>query len=100
MAEPTKEPKQYRSLQQREYAPTTYDVDPEKSSKKQQVRQAIILRDNRDDKVQTAGIYLNSGRKRLAQNALEEAESRLRHRDIVSKVTHGRLGLGIITRSQ
>ena len=64
------------------------------------VRQAIMLRDNRDEKVRSAGIDLNTGRKWLAQNALEEAEARLRHSDIVGTVTHGRLGLGIITRSQ
>ena len=64
------------------------------------VRQATTLRNNRDEKVRTAGISVNTGRKWQAAEALNEAEGRLRQSDLVGTVTHGRLGLGCITRAR
>ena len=64
------------------------------------VRQAMTIRDNRDEKVCKAGVKLSTGQKWQVHEALEEAESRLSHSDIVGTVTRGRLGLGCITRSQ
>ena len=64
------------------------------------VRQATILRNNRDEKVRTVGISVNTGRKWYAAEALNEAEGRLRQSDLVGTVTHGRLGLGCITRAR
>ena len=47
------------------------------------VRQATTLRNNRDEKVRTAGISVNTGRKWHAAEALNEAEGRLRQSDLV-----------------
>ena len=46
-----------------------------------------------------AGIEVRTGRKWSASKAVEEAESRLRHEDIVGTVTRGRLGVGCISRT-
>ena len=64
------------------------------------VRHSMILRDNKDAKVQGAQLDHRTRLKWKAQDALEEAESRLRHKDLVGTVTQGRLGLGCITRAQ
>ena len=64
------------------------------------VRHSMILRDNKVDKVQGAQLDHRTRLKWKAQDALEEAESRLRHKDLVGTVTQGRLGLGCITRAQ
>ncbi|XP_052218246.1 uncharacterized protein LOC127835860 [Dreissena polymorpha] len=63
-------------------------------------RKVIMLRDSRDEKVREAGVQVNTGRKWRADKAVEEAEARLRHSDIVGNVAHGRLGFGCVTRSQ
>lgn len=43
----------------------------------------MILRDSKDDKVKEANVDVRTGRKWVAKDAVEDAESRLRHRDIV-----------------
>ena len=77
--------------------PMTSIVEEYKVAK---VRHTMILRDNKDDKVQGAQLDHRTRLKWKAQDALEEAESRLRHKDLVGTVTQGRLGLGCITRAQ
>ena len=64
------------------------------------VRQAIMLRDSTDEYVNRAVIKLRSGRKWKVEDAVNSAEERLRHSDIIGTVTHGRLGLGCVTRSR
>ena len=64
------------------------------------VRQALMLRDSTDEQVRGAGIKLRSGRKWHVEEAVKRAEERLRQGDIIGTVTHGRLGLGCITRSR
>ena len=64
------------------------------------VRQAVMLRDSNDKYVSGAGIKLRSGRKWQVEEAVNLAEERLRQSDIIGTVTHGRLGLGCITRSR
>ena len=64
------------------------------------VRHTMILHDNKDDKVQGAQLDHRTRFKWKAQDALDEAESRLRHKDLVGTVTQGRLGLRCITRAQ
>ena len=59
----------------------------------------MMLRDCRDDKVQEAGIEVRTGRKWSAAEAVEVAEARLRHKDIVGMVTSGRQGLGMVNRT-
>ena len=63
------------------------------------VRAVMMLRDSQDQKIREAGIEIRTGRKWKAEDAVAEAESRLRHQDIVGTVAHGRLGLGCVTRS-
>jgi hypothetical protein len=63
-------------------------------------RHVIMLRDSADEKVREAGVKILTGRKWKAEEAVKDAESRLRHSDIVGTVTEGRLGLGCVTRSQ
>ena len=62
-------------------------------------RQVMMLKDCADAKVSQAGIKVRTGRKWSASTAVEEAESRLRHEDIVGTVTRGRLGVGCISRT-
>lgn len=42
-----------------------------------------------------AGVVVKTGRKWSAQSAVLDAETRLRHRDLVGVVAHGRAGLGM-----
>ncbi|XP_076101153.1 protein mono-ADP-ribosyltransferase PARP14-like [Mytilus galloprovincialis] len=55
-----------------------------------------MLRESKDDKVKEANVDVRTGRKWVAKSAVEDAESLLRHRDIVGVVTSGRLGFGNI----
>ncbi|XP_061896860.1 uncharacterized protein LOC133645950 [Entelurus aequoreus] len=57
-------------------------------------REALLYRDSKDFKVASAGIVVRTGRKWRAQESLEVAESRLRHRALVGMVATGRAGLG------
>ena len=64
--------------------------------KKGKTRLVMMLRDSCDSQVREAKIEIKSGRKWKAAEAVEEAESRLRHRDIVGVTAKGRLGLGSV----
>ena len=55
----------------------------------------MTIQDTTDDKVIKAGVQLDTGRKWAVTKAVEEAESRLRHKDIVDTVTEGRQGVGM-----
>ena len=62
------------------------------------VRTVMMIAESQDPKVRQAGIRIRTGRKWQAERAVEEAQSRLRHNDIVGTVTSGRLGLGCVRR--
>ncbi|NJK32032.1 MAG: hypothetical protein HC927_06195 [Deltaproteobacteria bacterium] len=62
-------------------------------------RQVMMLRDSADVKVSGARVEVNTGRKWRADKAVQDAESKLRHGDIVGTTTSGRLGLGCVTRA-
>ena len=64
--------------------------------KLQKTRQVMMLRDSKDEEVKEANVDVRTGRKWVAKDAVEDAESRLRHKDIVGVVTSGRLGFGNI----
>ena len=55
-------------------------------------RLLLTLRDSADEKISKAGIEVRTGRKWSAQRAVDEAESHLRHRDIVCTTNIGRGG--------
>ena len=57
-------------------------------------RLVVTLRDSRDQLIRQAGIETRTGRKWSASQAVEQAESRLRHRDIVGTTCENRQGLG------
>ncbi|XP_036071215.1 uncharacterized protein LOC112142521 [Oryzias melastigma] len=57
-------------------------------------REVLQYRESEDPKVSQAGIKVRTGRKWKAAEAVDVAESRLRHRELVGAVTHGRAGLG------
>ncbi|XP_063050108.1 uncharacterized protein LOC134444859 [Engraulis encrasicolus] len=57
-------------------------------------REVLLYRDSRDIKVSSAGIEVRTGRKWCAQEAVNQAESRLRHSELVGTVASGRAGLG------
>ncbi|KAK0135126.1 hypothetical protein N1851_029059 [Merluccius polli] len=59
-------------------------------------REALVYRDSSDTRVAAAGIVVRTGRKFKAQEGLELAESRLRHKAMVGMVAIGRAGLGAI----
>ena len=54
----------------------------------------LTIRDSKDPKVATSGIELRSGRKWTAGNAVQSAETRLQHDEIVGLTCHGRQGIG------
>ncbi|XP_061778568.1 uncharacterized protein LOC133569990 [Nerophis ophidion] len=76
--------------------PITSVVEEYKVTK---TRQAMMLRDSKDERVRQAGIVVRSGIKWSASEALREAEDRLHHADIVGSVAQGRLGLGCSSRT-
>ena len=53
-------------------------------------RLVMTLKDSKDEKVRAAGVEVETGRKWLASKAVTEADSRLRHKDIVGTVAEGR----------
>ncbi|XP_033747101.1 uncharacterized protein LOC117332324 [Pecten maximus] len=57
-------------------------------------RLVMTVRDSKDEKIRNAGIETRTGRKWSASSAVQEAESRLRHSDIVGTTCIGRQGLG------
>ena len=52
-------------------------------------------RNSQDEKVNEAGVRVNTGRKWKAEEAVKQAESRLRHSDSVGTATSGWQGLGL-----
>ena len=63
-------------------------------------REVLLYRDSSDTKVSSAGIEVRTGRKWKAQDAVEQAEARLRHSVLVGAVASGRAGLGSNPRPQ
>ena len=61
-------------------------------------RQTMVIRNNKDPFVREAGISLRSGRKWNVDKAVDEAQARLQHKDIVGTISQGRLGIGCTTR--
>ncbi|XP_076860736.1 uncharacterized protein LOC143513938 [Brachyhypopomus gauderio] len=61
-------------------------------------REVMLYRDSADNRVSSAGITVRTGRKWKAQEAVEQAEARLRHGILVGTVAVGRAGLGSFTR--
>ncbi|XP_061093280.1 uncharacterized protein LOC133125737 [Conger conger] len=66
----------------------------EEEFKVTRAREVVQYRDSSDPKVANAGIQVRTGRKWRAEDAVQEAEARLRHRNLVGVVTRGRAGLG------
>ena len=54
----------------------------------------VTLKESSDDLIWKAGIETRTGRKWSASQAVAQAESRLRHKDIVGTTAVGRQGLG------
>ena len=59
-------------------------------------REVLQFRESADSKVSGAGVAVKTGRKWRAEAAVEQAESRIRHRVLVGTVARGRAGLGTI----
>ncbi|XP_052281123.1 uncharacterized protein LOC127878636 [Dreissena polymorpha] len=59
-------------------------------------RMVVTLKESSDDLIRMAGIETRTGRKWSASQAVSQAESILRHKDIVGTTTEGRQGLGMI----
>lgn len=66
----------------------------EEEFKVSRAREVVQYRDSSDPKVAKARIQVRTGRKWRAEDAVREAEARLRHRNLVGMVTRGRAGLG------
>ena len=67
----------------------------EEEFKVTRTREVLMYRDSRDPKVAQAGVVVKTGRKWSAKAAVLDAESRLRQKDLVGVVAHGRAGLGL-----
>ncbi|VDI37926.1 Hypothetical predicted protein [Mytilus galloprovincialis] len=72
--------------------PLTSTLEEYKVSK---IRLVMTLRDSKDSKISKAGIQTRTGRKWSARTAVDQAESILHHKDIVSNTCTGRQGLGM-----
>ncbi|XP_061896514.1 uncharacterized protein LOC133645675 [Entelurus aequoreus] len=72
----------------------------EEEFKVTRAREVVQYRDSRDPKVAKAGIQVRTGRKWRAEEAVQEADARLRHRSLVGAVTRGRAGLGFFPTPQ
>nr|AAN12398.1 polyprotein [Tetraodon nigroviridis] len=57
-------------------------------------REVLQYRESKDPKVALAGIEVRTGRRWRAQEAVDQAESRLHHKELVGAVATGRAGLG------
>ena len=60
-------------------------------------RLVLTLRESKDQSVRKTGIETRTGMKWSASQAVKQAESRLRHKDIVGATCEGRRGLGSAT---
>ena len=58
------------------------------------VRFQLMLRDSKDQAIRDHYPDLRSGKKWTAMEAIDEAEARLQHKDVVGAVQQGRTGLG------
>lgn len=58
----------------------------------------MLYRDSSDNKVSSAGIRVKTGRKWKAQEAVDQAEARLRHRELVGSISAGQADLGSTPR--
>ncbi|XP_063448172.1 uncharacterized protein LOC134727719 [Mytilus trossulus] len=59
------------------------------------VRQHLTLKNSRDEKVRSAKVEIRTGRKWSTKKTIEDAESRLKHSEIVGRVAVGRQGLDV-----
>ena len=69
--------------------PLSYVLEEFKVSK---TRLVVTLKDSRDQLIRQAGIETRTGRKCSASQAVEQAETWLRHRDIIGTPFKGRMG--------
>lgn len=58
------------------------------------MREVLQYRESRDPNVSGALVVVKNGKNWRAENTVDQAESRLRHADLVGAVTRGRAGLG------
>ena len=63
-------------------------------SKVSKTRQVVTLKQSQDSSICNAGIETRTGRKWSASQAVDQAERRLQHKDIVGTTAVGRQGLG------
>ncbi|XP_076113544.1 uncharacterized protein LOC143081178 [Mytilus galloprovincialis] len=63
-------------------------------------RQVMTLRDSKDAKVRGAKVKIRTGRKWKAEEAVNEAETRLKHSVIVGVTAVGRQGFGMTTKTR
>ncbi|XP_050960924.1 uncharacterized protein LOC127162191, partial [Labeo rohita] len=63
-------------------------------------REHLMYSGSRDAKVSGAGIVVRTGRKWRAAEAVQQAETRLKHKAILGSVTQGRAGLGSLTANR
>ncbi|XP_053176235.1 uncharacterized protein LOC128359949 [Scomber japonicus] len=59
-------------------------------------REVLQYRESKDPKVAQAGIEVRTGRRWRAQEAVDQAEARLSHKELVGSVATGRAGLGTV----
>lgn len=64
------------------------------------MRQHLILKDSKDEKVRGARVNLEAGRKWSVQETVQEAELSLKQADIEEHVAVVRLGLGTVTSTR
>ena len=72
----------------------------EEEFKVSRTREVLMYRDSRDPKLAQVGVVVRTGKKWSTKAAVQDAESRLRHKDLMGVVVHGRAGLGMFPTPQ
>lgn len=62
--------------------------------KQEKTRLVVELKESRDEAVKSAGVTIHTGRRWRAQQEVDQAITRLQHKEVMGRVQHSRAGLG------
>ena len=82
----------YWTVQQKLQISTPINIGIVEKVNERKAKFVMTLEDSADEKVRTAGVEIKTGREWSAAKAVTEAESRLKHKDIIGTAAVGRQG--------
>lgn len=62
--------------------------------KQEKTRLVVELKESRDEAVKSAGVTIHTGRRWRAQQEVDQAITRLQHKEVMGRVQHSRAGFG------